>query len=99
LQTSRPLATAPRPADFGRTERLLIRTDAYGPGGTRPTVTARLLNRAGTPMNDVPVQMDGATATIELTLANLAAAEYILELTAKTDAGSAQELLAFKVDR
>jgi hypothetical protein len=50
-------------------------------------------------MNDLPVQMDGATATIELTLANLAAAEYILELTAKTDAGSAQELLAFKVDR
>ncbi len=85
--------------DFSRTQRLLIRADAYGPGGSQPTVTARLLNRAGSPMNDLPVQMDGAMATIELTLANLAAAEYILELTAKTEAGSAQELLAFKVDR
>ncbi len=85
--------------DFSRTERLLVRADAYAPGGTQPTVTARLLNRAGSAMNDVPVQMDGATATIELTLANLAAAEYILELTAKTEAGSVQELLAFKVDR
>ena len=85
--------------DFSRTERLLVRADAYGPGGTPPTVTARLLNREGTLMNELPVQMDGATATIELTLANLAAAQYILELTAKTGAGSAQELLAFKVDR
>lgn len=85
--------------DFSRTERLLVRTDVYAPGGAAPAVTARLLNRGGTAMMDVPVQMEGVTATIELTLANLAAAEYILELTAKTGAGSAQELLAFKVDR
>jgi VWFA-related protein len=85
--------------EFSRTERVLIRADAYAPGGVQPTVAARLLNRGGDAMNDVPVQMAGATATIELTLANLAAAEYILELTAKTDAGSVQELLAFKVNR
>jgi VWFA-related protein len=85
--------------DFSRTERMLVRVDAYGPGGVTPAVTARLLNRAGAAMADIPVQMAGSTATIELTLASLAAAEYILELNAKGDAGSAQELLAFKVDR
>jgi hypothetical protein len=78
---------------------MLVRLDAYAPGGVAPAVTARLLNRAGEPMSDVPVQMAGSTATIELTLAGLAAAEYILEFTAKGEAGSAQELLAFRVDR
>jgi VWFA-related protein len=85
--------------EFSRTERMLVRVDAYGPGGVAPAVTARLLNRAGEPVSDVPVQMAGSTATMELTLASLAAAEYILELTAKGEGGSAQELLAFRVDR
>jgi VWFA-related protein len=85
--------------EFSRTERVLVRLDAYAPGGAQPAVTARLLNRSGEPMADVPVAVSGSTASVELTLANLAAAEYILELTAKTEAGSVQELLAFKVNR
>jgi VWFA-related protein len=85
--------------EFSRTERVLIRVHAYAPGAVPPAVTARLLNRAGTPMADVPVQVSGTTASIELTLANLAAAEYLLELTAKSEAGSVQELFAFKVNR
>jgi hypothetical protein len=84
--------------EFSRTERVMVRMEAYTPGAVQPTVTARLLNRSGTPMSDVPVAMSGTTA-LELTLANLAAAEYILELTAKTEAGSVQELLAFKINR
>ena len=32
---------------FSRTERLLLRFDAYGPAGTTPQVTLRLLNRNG----------------------------------------------------
>ena len=40
---------------FCRTERLFVRVDAYAPGTVPPTVTARLLNRAGTSMADVPV--------------------------------------------
>jgi VWFA-related protein len=101
LQALKGSADAPPTAsrEFSRTERMLVRLDAYGPGGVAPAVTARLLNRAGEPMSDVPVQMAGSTATIELTLAALAAAEYILEFTAKGEAGSAQELLAFRVDR
>ena len=34
--------------EFSRTERMLVRVDAYAPGGVTPTVTARLLNRGGT---------------------------------------------------
>jgi hypothetical protein len=83
---------------FSRTERVLVWADAYGPGQSSPTVSARLLNRGGTSMSDVPVQKSPTGgAQVEIALASLAAGEYLLELTAKTDAGSAQELIAFRV--
>ena len=85
--------------EFSRAERVLVRVDAYAPGGVTPTITARLLSRAGTAMSDLPVQMNGATGDIEFALSGLAAGEYLIELNAKTDAGSAQEILAFKVGR
>jgi hypothetical protein len=85
--------------EFSRAERLLLRVEAYAPGGVTPTVTARLLSRGGTAMSDLPIQMVGGTADIEFALSAFAAGEYLIELNAKTDAGSAQEILAFKVGR
>ncbi len=68
------------------------------PGACRRLVTARLLNRAGTPMFDVPVQVaSGGGAEMELAFASLAAGEYILELSAKAEAGATQEIVAFRV--
>jgi VWFA-related protein len=85
---------------FSRTERLLVRTTAHAPGGMAPTCTARLLNRSGNPMSDVPVKTspDG-TAEVELQLSALAAGDYLIELNATTDAGTAQEIVGFRVDR
>jgi VWFA-related protein len=85
--------------EFSRAERILVRTDAYAPGGITPTVTARLLSRAGTPMSDLAVTMAGASADIEFPLSGLAAGDYLIEINARTDAGTAQELIAFKVGR
>ena len=84
--------------EFRRTDRLMIRFDAYAPAGT-PAVAARLLNRAGQPMLDVPVatQAAGATHQIDLPLAGMAAAEYILEIKASGEAGEAKQLVAFRV--
>ena len=49
-------------------------------------------------MSDIPVQMQPTgTAQMELSPASLATGEYILELNAKADAGSAQELIAFRI--
>ena len=42
--------------EFNRIEHLLIRVPTYGPGGTTPTLRARLLNRSGSPMNDLQVE-------------------------------------------
>ena len=41
--------------EFSRTERLLIRFQAYGPGGADPVVSAKLLGRMGNAMRELPV--------------------------------------------
>jgi hypothetical protein len=95
---SSPAPTPSADRTFSRTERLLVRVDAYGPGSVPPALTARLLNRAGTAMSDVPVQISSTGAgEMELSFAAMAAGEYVLELNAKADAGTAQELVAFRV--
>lgn len=102
LQTIRADANA-QPAvtrEFSRTERLLIQVEAYAPGGTVPAVSARLLNRTGTPMSTFTIQQTSAGAfETELPLSSLAAGEYLIEFTAKTDAGTAQDTVAFRVGR
>jgi VWFA-related protein len=86
--------------EFSRTDRLNIRLDSYAPGGAIPVVTARLLNRGGTSMSNLPVQTPaGRSAEIDLPLSALAAGEYLIELNAKTESGTAQELIAFRVGR
>jgi hypothetical protein len=85
---------------FSRNERLLIRAEAYAPGGVVPEVTARVLNRTGQLMSALPLQVSpGRAPEIDISLAGFAAAEYIVELNAKTPAGSARELIAFRVGR
>ncbi len=72
---------------FARTERIVVRVEAYAPASGAPPVTARLLNRGGTAMTDVPVQVsDAGAAEIDLALASLAAGDYLLELNAKAEA-------------
>jgi hypothetical protein len=81
--------------DFSRAERLVVRVPAYGPGTTVPTVSARLLNRSGQPMSEVPVGASAAPDTheMELGLAALAPGDYILEIKA----GDVIELVGFRV--
>jgi VWFA-related protein len=94
---ARAVPTAAR--EFRRTDRLIVRVDAYGPGGASPAVSARLLNRAGDPMNDLTVSTPapGPTHQVDLPLAGIAAAEYIIEITAKGESGNAKQLVAFRV--
>jgi VWFA-related protein len=84
--------------EFSRGERLLVRFDTYGAGGARPEVTAKLLNRAGQAMSDVPIAAaDGKPFLIDFPLAALAAGEYVLELDAKSASGTAQQMIGFKI--
>jgi VWFA-related protein len=86
--------------DFSRSDRVLIRFSAYGPGSERPEATAVLLNRAGQKMSDVPVTAStasGITHEITLGLASVPAGEYLVEVTAKSASGEAKTLIPFKI--
>ncbi len=87
--------------EFRRTERLLVRGEASGPGGGALTVAARLLNRQGQRMTDVPVTTEAGqrlSYRLDLPLASLAPGDYLLEIAATSEGQSpATELVAFRV--
>jgi hypothetical protein len=63
-------------------------------------LTARLLNRGGQQMAELPVRAgEGGRGEIDFPLSALPMGDYLIEINATTPAGSAQELIAFKVGR
>jgi VWFA-related protein len=100
------LATAadPRPStarEFSRTERLHVRFQAYAPGGGTAAPTARLLNRGGARMADVPVRAAASRGAsdfeADVPLANLPAGDYLLEVALPGEQTPAKQLVAFRV--
>lgn len=85
--------------EFSRTERILIRFDAYAAGSEPVQPTAALLNRAGQKMSDVPVTVAqvGGTHQINLSLAPIPAGEYLVEIALSSASGEAKELVPFRV--
>ena len=84
--------------EFGRTDRLLVKIAVHGPGATPPTVTARLLNRAGNPMNEVTIAPAADNVPLaDVPLAGLVPGEYLLEITASGTGGDAKELIGFRI--
>jgi hypothetical protein len=85
---------------FSRTERLLIRFDAFGPGYSVPAVTARLLNRTGQEMTALSPQASDKYPeehSLDLPLAAFAAGEYLIEIKAKGPSGEATQMVAIRV--
>jgi len=94
----------PRPStarEFSRTERLHVRFQAYAPGGGAAAPAARLLNRVGSRMSDVPVRAAPARGPADfeadIPLANLPAGDYLLEVTLPGEQAPAKQLVAFRV--
>ena len=93
-----PAPTAVR--EFRRTDRLLVRLDAYVPANAPAKVTAQLLNQQGTRMTDIPVTppTEGQTYSIDFPLASLAPGQYLLEITGVSEGHKpASELIAFRL--
>jgi hypothetical protein len=90
-----PLATR----EFSRSDRVLIRVPAYGPGGTTPPLSVHLLNRAGQQMSELTVSpaVTPGEHQIDLPIASLAPGEYLVEIKASGEGGEAKELLGFRV--
>ncbi|MFA5909485.1 MAG: VWA domain-containing protein [Vicinamibacterales bacterium] len=95
--TTPPVATR----DFRRTDRLLVRVDAFAPGAEPPAVTAQLLNQQGSNMGNVTVTAPpaaGEAYTVDLSLASYAAGQYLLEITANAEGHKpVTELVAFRI--
>jgi hypothetical protein len=85
--------------EFSRTEHLLVRVPAYGPGGTTPALSVHLLNRAGSAMNELKAEPapKAGEQQIDLPIAGLPPGEYVLEIKAGDQAGDAAELVGFRV--
>jgi hypothetical protein len=90
-----PVATR----EFSRTDRIAIRVAGYGPGGTTPALSVRLLNRGGQPMVELQAGESPRPGErqIEVPLSNLAAGEYVLEIKATGEGGGATELVGFRI--
>jgi VWFA-related protein len=86
--------------EFSRTERLLVRFDAYAASGETPVTTAAVLNRAGDKVADVPVTAAtvGGTHQLDVALNTFAAGEYVLAVTVTGASGeAATEYVAFRI--
>ena len=95
-----PKAVPVAAREFSRSDRLLVRVPAWGPANSTPKLTARLLNRGGQAMSDLPVgpaAAPGAPFEIDMPLAGLAPGEYVLEVSAAGEGGEAKELVGFRV--
>jgi hypothetical protein len=98
------LRTAPSPTPtttraFSRTERLLMRFQAFGPAGATPVVAMRLLNQNGdqlATLQDPTAKGDG-TYEEEIGLGSLAPGQYLIETTCKIGADTLKKLMAIKV--
>ena len=84
--------------EFNRIEHLLVRVPTYGPGGTAPTLSVHLLNRAGATMNELKAEPSprAGEQQIDLPLAALPPGEYVVEIKAG-EQGDATELVGFRV--
>ena len=85
--------------DFRRTERILIRFEAYAPGDAAPEVRARLLNRGGEPMHplDVRPAEAGRPWQVHLRPAHLPPGDYVIELSAASPTDEVTQLVAFRL--
>jgi len=94
-----PLPTALR--EFRRTDRLLVRFNAFGKSEAPPVLTARLLNRQGQKMSDLPVgppPSGDESSQVDLPLSSMPVGEYLLEISAAAPGQRpATELVAFRV--
>jgi VWFA-related protein len=86
--------------EFSRSERLLVRVQAYAPEAERPIVTARLVSRLGQPLRDLTALASDPGNSIvqfDVPLSSLGNGEYGIELVAQGQPRQAKELILFRV--
>lgn len=96
LAESRDGASPVAARQFSRAEHLVVRLPVASPAG--PRVTARLMNAFGGQLRAVPTTTPHTgVVQVELPLASLASAAYVLEFAATSGSSTALERLEFTV--
>lgn len=92
-----PVPSATR--TFLRSERLLLRFEAHGPGGLVPTIAMELLNKQGESLVALPAPtlVSGNRFEAVVGLGSLPPGEYLFSITATVDGQTSRQLLAVKV--
>jgi hypothetical protein len=85
--------------EFSRTERLLIRFQAYGPPGQPPVASATLLDRAGHAIRTLTIEptAEPGEYAIDLSLAGFAPGDYAIAVKAASGAREATDRTSFRV--
>jgi hypothetical protein len=93
--SARPVAAR----EFSRTERLLLRFTAWGPGDVAPLVKARMLNMRGEPVTDLPAATPSADGSyeVEIPLAPYAPNDYLIELSSGEGGDAIRVLTALRI--
>jgi len=93
-----PVPSATR--TFLRSERLLLRFEAFGPGGLVPTIAMELLNKQGESLVALPAPtlVSGNRFEAVVGLGSLPPGEYLFAITATVDGQTSRQLLAVKVE-
>jgi VWFA-related protein len=81
--------------EFRRTDTIVVRAETT----KEPAVTARLLDRHGQPLTDVPATSTAGACEVTLALGNLGPGDYVIEISARAPAESIQQYVAFRVIR
>ena len=82
--------------EFLRTERLLVRVIGYA-GDSSTDVAARLMNRAGQVLRELPLQSTDLGGFLDLALASLEPGDYVLEFSATGGDRAIREFVGFRV--
>jgi len=86
---------------FSRTDRLMVRFDAYGPAGTTPDVSLSLLNQSGDSLVDLPAPtlLTGQSFETVIGLGSLPPGDYLVAIGASAGGESIRHLLPVRVSR
>ena len=92
-----PMPAASR--TFARSERILLRFQAFGPAGAPPAVAIRLLNATGQPLASFPEPAAAADSTYEaeMTFGAFPPGDYVIEISADAKTNVVREYLAIRV--
>jgi VWFA-related protein len=91
---------APLPGrDFRRTDRLVMRVPTLDPAGKQVEVSAKLINRVGATVIELPQNPDepNRLSQFDIPLARFAPGEYSIEVAAQSDSGTARQLIRFRI--